>query len=729
MVRYADIDYRLTLRPRGNGGKPFDLSPWVESLTRSKTIRGSSAGSWSAGVVFGDDPASQAAESIFRGRVRDDDWGTLELIDRVAGTSSNWDILTDQRAVAEVYAETGAAGRDYQIAGRDWSKCMTDTEIRLGSVFQHANTADVIEFNATVVKVLEVVVPLRMPGFVDWQNWDLIVKAAAEGAGLGMTASEPLKKALAVMLWGLWVDPDGQSLLDRLRERGWSRFGPVYGCPWQLMNLVSQTTITPDAVLRQFGNTEFNEVFYTSGADGGPLIVFRQKPFLRRHWTALPVTDWTADGSVLSVQASQSGAERLTYYRPQSAIAMLQGIDQIVDTRTGRMPLIERSQLKYHGVRPAEPPDNYWPPGTGPTEPMLEWHRRRIGIFRSWYYWNAEFLSGTVRRSPADPRVQIGTRVRFPLEWEFLLGDRVVKTSVIEGYVTDVTDTVSETAEGRETETVVTFVRGQPPEGLAIPAVERWTSGAKRTKVFTEGVGSVRSVDQVIEVWGVQAPVLGGYAVYHYDALWNLDVLHGTRAEGAPVTNLYVHITDGTNNYPPTTIQSWLKAYESTGDQASTHFIITTSGDIWQLLDAGNHVAYGVAGGAMDYNRVGINIDFVARSTQPGMQAITPPQWGAFKALLRALKTGVDLAGAPLLPSLHMDTLGARAGEDFRKGGEGETPAQWAARLGTSLAALAPGVYGHGQLQANRSDPTVPAWNQATWLQVQTIVDEVEAGG
>lgn len=738
MTRVVDIDYRLTLRPRAYlGGMPFDLTPWVESLTRQKTLRGNSAGSWSAALCFGDDHWSREAERIFRAYVEDDDWGELEIVDRVSGDRSVWEIMVDAKNAAEVHAESAAAGRDYTITGRDWSKCMTDGEVRLGAVFQNASTTQVgtitmgysegsspfiSGYQELMTVMNEVVIPPRMPGFVDWKNWDELMKAAASGAALGMTASVPLKKILGILLWGMWKDADGTTLLQKLNEHGWAQFGPVLGCPWQLMNLTSRLTVTPDQVLRQFGNEHFNEVIYTTdgGPHGWPRIIYRMKPFLPRQWSALPVTELMSDGRILTVQLSQSGAERLTYYRPQAAVAGIQGLDIIIDIRTGRLPIVERSQLAYHGVRPGEPPDDLWPPADRNSEPMLEWYRRRIGLYRRWYYWNPQYLSGTVRITPADPRVRVGERVLIPFEWDFRVGDRVISTSVVEAYVTDVADEVHEGTEGRETQTTVTVVRGQPPGGLPVPAVERWTSGATRLVSAKLYDGDVNSVDENIQVYGVLCPVEGGYAVHHADGIKAFGVGNLYRARTADVTHAFIHHTDGDNGYPPTTMQAWMKAFRDHGTQASTHFLIDHQGDIWQLMDAGDDVSFGVATGAADYNSTAINIDFMAKSTG-GSRPITEPQWGAFAALLRALRDAVDVSGAALLPALAMNTF-------LFRNGPTETPAAWATRVGVSLAALPNGVYGHGQVQANRSDPTVPAWDQGplgdqgTWGRIQAIV-------
>jgi len=714
---FADIDFRLSLRPRANNGQAIDFTPWVERLERRKSLRDSTVGVWSAELAFGDDYQSREAERLLRSRVRDNDWGELELTDRTNGARSVWEILTDARDMSEVYAPDASAGRSWGLHGRDWAKCLVDGEVRLGAFFQSASTIGVAEFNDLLVVQQVTVIPPKMPGFVDFETWDKLMRAAAEGSALGMTASKPLRECLEILLWGMWVDPDGDTLLSKLHAHGWSQFGPVAGCPWQLMNLTAQQTVTPDRVLRQYGNLDFNEIIYSQNPDNGaPLVIYRPRPFLPGPWSRLPIVNLVGDGSrVLTVNVSQSGAERLTYYRPNAVAAGIHGLDVIIDTRTGRLPIIERSQLKYHGVRPGEPTDDLWPPAEKASEPMLEWFRRRIGIFRRWYYWNAEYLSGTLTLSPADPRVQVGTRVLFPCEWEFQLGGgRYLKTQVVEAYVTDVADTVSDSESGRETVTQVSVIRGQPPGGFRVPAVERWTSGAKRIVTAVKGDGQVLSIDNLIEVYDQGAAVTSDYTVYHADALRNVPQLWKPRS-GAP-THVFVHITDGANDWPPTTVQGWIAQLP---DQASSHFIITRGGDIWQLLNVGTHVSFGVATAGMDYNAVGINVDFVARSTQPGLKNITERQWGAFEALLRALRD------SPLLPGLAWQTLPFR---NIPAQTPAETPEDWAARVGVSLSNLDPGVYGHGQIQANRSDPTVPAWSQVTWDRVQHIVAIIAAG-
>ena len=519
MPTFADIDFRLSLRPRANNGQAIDFTPWVERLERRKSLRDSTVGVWSAELAFGDDYQSREAERLLRSRVRDNDWGELELTDRTNGARSVWEILTDARDMSEVYAPDASAGRSWGLHGRDWAKCLVDGEVRLGAFFQSASTIGVAEFNDLLVVQQVTVIPPEMPGFVDFETWDKLMRAAAEGSALGMTASKPLRECLEILLWGMWVDPDGDTLLSKLHAHGWSQFGPVPGCPWQLMNLTQQQqTVTPDRVLRQYGNLDFNEIIYSQNPDNGaPLVIYRPRPFLPGPWSRLPIVNLVGDGSrVLTVNVSQSGAERLTYYRPNAVAAGIHGLDVIIDTRTGRLPIIERSQLKYHGVRPGEPTDDLWPPAEKASEPMLEWFRRRIGIFRRWYYWNAEYLSGTLTLSPADPRVQVGTRVLFPCEWEFQLGGgRYLKTQVVEAYVTDVADTVSDSESGRETVTQVSVIRGQPPGGFRVPAVERWTSGAKRIVTAVKGDGQVLSIDNLIEVYdqGLTSDTVGNATI------------------------------------------------------------------------------------------------------------------------------------------------------------------------------------------------------------------------
>jgi len=263
-------------------------------------------------------------------------------------------------------------------------------------------------------------------------------------------------------------------------------------------------------------------------------------------------------------------------------------------------------------------------------------------------------------------------------------------------------------------------------------AVEEKAMGPLIKTVMTRCIQCTRCVRFITEVAGspeiglisrgedveittyLGAAVTSDYTVYHADALRNVPQLWKPRS-GAP-THVFVHITDGANDWPPTTVQGWIAQLP---DQASSHFIITRGGDIWQLLNVGTHVSFGVATAGMDYNAVGINVDFVARSTQPGLKNITERQWGAFEALLRALRD------SPLLPGLAWQTLPFR---NIPAQTPAETPEDWAARVGVSLSNLDPGVYGHGQIQANRSDPTVPAWSQVTWDRVQHIVAIIAAG-
>jgi len=738
MSNFADIDFRLSLRPRANNGQAIDFTPWVERLERRKSLRDTTVGVWSAELAFGDDYQSREAERLLRSRVRDNDWGELELTDRTNGARSVWEILTDARDRSEVYAPDASAGRSWGLHGRDWAKCLVDGEVRLGAFFQSANVTDAqilgategadtwfsdAEDNFSLYVAQTVVIPPKMPGFVDFETWDKLMRAAAEGSALGMTASKPLREILAILLWGMWVDPDGQTLLAKLHDHGWSQFGPVAGCPWQLMNLTAQQTVTPDRVLRQYGNLDFNEIIYSQNPDNGaPRIIYRPRPFLPAAWSRLPMTNLVGDGSrVLTVNVSQSGAERLTYYRPNAVAAGIHGLDVIMDTRTGRLPIIERSQLKYHGVRPGEPTDDLWPPADKASGPMLEWFRRRIGIFRRWYYWNAEYLSGTLSLSPADPRVQVGTRVLFPCEWEFQLGGgRYVKTQVVEAYVTDVADTVSDSEGGRETATQVSIIRGQPPGGLPVPAVERWTSGAKRITQVVSAGRVERGSGAYVVVHGQQIGV--PFSVTHSTALLVGGVY--TPRTTAPIA-LIVHQTGGTSppdhavgTYPPKgTAANLIKR------RASTHFIITQDGTLWQFLDPWSHTAWSAAGdGDIELNATSWALDF----TGTARSGFTYAQKATFLALLQVVIPAIPFLLSPMpgrAPVLRNWPLRFVMPNNPPPAGDPqvtETPAQWATRERV-VPGQTPGMYAHQQLQANRSDPSSPA-NDPTWW------DELRAG-
>jgi hypothetical protein len=534
----ANVGFRFLIRPRLKTGVVLNASPWVRFLDRDKSIDGASVGRWKATlkVPRTDTPSTPIAkadwltETDLMTLVRDDDWVEVSIIRN--GRRSYMEGMIDAVTVVDDYdPSSGVHTRSWIIEGRDWSKCMTDTQIRLCAIFVDSREMDYSVFGTKMSEAAmqftkpppdsnvdsgegalieaawegfhEIVdytvkyhdtVPLpRMPGFIDVALFEQLIRKAAEGAALATRAADtksdrpedrPFRFLLEMMLWRMWLDSDkGRGyVLDKL---SWNRFGlpAVVGCPWQLLQIVQQQVVTPHSVLNQFGNLAFNELFYEydygddKGESVAPAIVYRPRPYDYDAWKKLHVIDGSE--GIVGTNFSRAGDERFTYWRPLSVIAGLNGIDLMVDTKTGHLPIIDRFDLDHHGVRPAEPADDFYPPTDKVTDEVLEWFRDRIIQFRSWYKMCPEMLTGTVTYKPARSDIRIGQMLKVPYRWIFrdAYGERATDTVI--GYVVGVSDNITVNESGVvQSSTTVRLTRIQPPKGLRVIPIWSWSREA-----------------------------------------------------------------------------------------------------------------------------------------------------------------------------------------------------------------------------------------------------------
>ena len=510
--------FKIRSHIQGPSGPEHDLSKYVMDLNRSKTLNGSSEGSWSVTLKL---PVGDPMLSVLRGYIRDDDWvkvGLNEGRDMIGLVNE----VTESRGVD---VRTGSNTVEFSIRGSDWSKCMTKTQIRTSALFsslvtipqgylgnyplatksgtlsvendllpgaftpegQEVSTEDDAAVSEGVYvptgNLIWKLQPKKIPGFIDERNWDELhswvylggAKPAQSNAAVALT------NILRVVLAGLWRDPAGITLINKLSNKSgqWPRVDVIRGYAWRLVNMIQQPVITPDQIMRTYGNQAFNEVFYDYDSQGNPAMVFRERPFSIGAWRALPVTTITKGELFQNYSLTRSGAERMNYWNPQTVLVNIPGVERIVDTREGRMPIVDFESIADHGVRPGEPQDDYWPPSMKETKPVLEWFRNRISKFRSWYFNNAEFYTGRFQLKRARPDIQVGTRVALEVPAYFNVGGTPRLETNCTGYVTGVHDRVTRDPSNGSilSSTAVDVIRIQPTGGLPVDPEWSWIEG------------------------------------------------------------------------------------------------------------------------------------------------------------------------------------------------------------------------------------------------------------
>ena len=539
----------------------IDLSPWVVHQPMSKAMHNGSIGQWSVMLsIQPGDPDGEKAIVALQGLIRDDDWAYLD-VEGVKLTG----LVSDVREMQAADQGGGPVRRIWTVDGADWARCMLATQIRMKSLFacpvtipeqiepppflsqpdpnltQNLNEAGgsfaAIPGTAQQTDIISapaagIAYPNSIPGFIDERYWGAVIAAIfgkpndgeetvalqsetadalgndtltkAAKAPILNSALAPLKTLFGVILQGLWTDPRGRALLDRiaplkdkttagnpLAERVWPHCSDVPGYSWQLPMIVAQPVICPDQVLRQYLCDAFVEVFYDYGnaADGvspteEPAMYVREKRAVFQNsgyfQPSVPVTE-IDPGAVIRTDLTRSGAERFNFWQPDAPIVKMPGVTRLIDTGDDKgnhyLPIVDTYDVARHGVRPAEPADTMWPPTQKQNETaMLEWHRKRIQQFYGWYASNPEYLTGTVTLKDAWPTARVGTRVIFPKKTRFQDAGKVIQVDRVEAYVVGWSLDYSVTQPGgAETVTMTLMVtRGQPVGGLSAKPIPAW---------------------------------------------------------------------------------------------------------------------------------------------------------------------------------------------------------------------------------------------------------------
>lgn len=328
----------------------------------------------------------------------------------------------------------------------------------------------VAEAVAGVATVANTTTLPEIPGIISESRWAKVLESvmpkAYDPTG---RASAAFRALLTELLPGLWLDPDGADLLSRL---SWRRFGPVDGIPWRTVHaLGAQPVVTPDALFRQLACEPYNEVFYDYDGDK-PAIVYRPRPYgLAQGFAAAYEID---AAHITGIDFTRSGAERCNYWRNTTALSIARQGDVTIDTSRGQSPIFDTDSIRRHGIRVADPTDDFFPPlGKGRDEDILSYYRRRIGTFREWYYHAPEMLTGAVFCKPALPGLRLGQVAKIPVPWWF---NAETRAPAVYGYVVEINDSlrVNSQTGAVTTECSFAFIRGQPPGGLAAPAAVAW---------------------------------------------------------------------------------------------------------------------------------------------------------------------------------------------------------------------------------------------------------------
>lgn len=689
-----NVLFSLSIQPRSLAGQALDLTPYLIAVHRSKPIDGQSVGSWRATLklhLLSD--TERALDRVLQGNVEDDDPGRLDLIEYLADGSvvlSPMELMVEGKTSNLMVDQRGTELRIWTFYGQDWARQMTISQTRLSAIFQSTST-EYVQSAAGIEEVRSTIVPQRMPGFIDTKTWERFSKIVTEGASGKGNASATLKQLLSTMLWGLWKQPgtNGKTLVQRLQAHRWQNFGPVDGSPWQLAQITTQTAITPDQVLRQFGCEAYNEIFYDY-AGTEPAIVYRERPYGPAAWSRLPVATLTSD-QVLNIQAGQSGHERYTMWKPMAAAVSLSGADLMLDTAEGKIPIVDLPDIKNHGVQPFEATDDFFPPISTPNSQFFEWYRIRIGKARRWFYNNHKLLTGTVTIKPADPSVRIGARIRFPFEWTFNHGTQrapdLRTTPVIEAYVTAVTDTLELDERGTATTvTTVQFTRGQPPGGIAIPAVTPWTKGAKVVQTRS------KLAEGAIILQLVQYAVPFRVAWKFTDLRAQITLQPAEVAAG--ITQIMIGET-GTGSSAATRIMYNQRAQ-------TCHFEVDTGGNITQYLDPLSHYALvpDGSGGSLQMPQT-VCIDL----TGGGDIRFTPTQLAAAAKLVNTLQA--HFGTIPTITYVYRPS--------------GLTLEEWRTDQGIDPGHIT-GIVATNQLVEISTAPSAPADSDATWEKIRALV-------
>jgi hypothetical protein len=494
---------KAIIRPHWPPTRAVDVSRYVTFMSRSKSLLGDTVGTWSLSMLC---EYRGETDRFIESTVRPDDW--IDLMIKVDGVESWWTGMVDSTGRGKV-TQTGDGGlvRSWRLAGRDWAKAMVTGSVKVGCIFSSslivpqqdasgALTDSMFSLISALPKIpaalmsgealspelqsaQEFMTHPRIPGVIDQQLWDQIVAATFT---IGRSPWIPIAAALELALWKQWQDPDGVSLLEKLGT-DWPRFGKfasreVEGEVWQLPQLMEQRELSPHQMLQSYGNPAFNEVFYAYREDDPrrPAIVFRERPYAGDAWQYL-VDHRTRVTTVAECDPSRSDSERITYRMPRSVIAGMNGVDQLIDTRDGRLPMVDMSQISRHGLRTAEPADDYNIPTTRADADQLAFFIDRARRWRIWTFNAPEYLTGTASLSHANTAVRIGTAVELPVEATFRRFDGVIiEAPTIVAYAVGVDEQVriDPRGGGATSSMTISFTRGQPLGGLPVPNEDTW---------------------------------------------------------------------------------------------------------------------------------------------------------------------------------------------------------------------------------------------------------------
>ena len=319
-----------------------DLSRYITSVSRNKSLSGSTTGTWTITLKI---PHDDLLDIRLKRVVRDDDWVTLTIVNNE--NKSTWLGIVDGLTCRTSVESNGVEVRWWTINGSDWSRCLSVGQVRLSALFSTfaqqvrwdtsggiaavavadtlvnpmalpANLARVIgDIAATIDKNAKEKAASELaliPGIIDIPRWHKVI---SEAVNWNEHSEVPLAHLVIEMLRGQWVDASGEPLVFKI---DFKRFGPVKGVPWRLNQIVGQRMITCDQLLRQFSNIPYTELYYdnTDNAELPCAIVYRDAPYGETEMTPEGVTWLKLAGSAIVISSnnvmgytlSRDGAER-----------------------------------------------------------------------------------------------------------------------------------------------------------------------------------------------------------------------------------------------------------------------------------------------------------------------------------------------------------------------------------------------------------------------------------
>ena len=519
ITRESHVTYKVYLAsnndPQGPGNI-IGLTKFVRGWTVGKSLYGDSVGTWSLRLKV---PESDDIAFFLRAYVRDDDEVQIEWSDQ-EGRKVMIGVVDSIGRSTAFGASDGEVSRNYTLSGREWSKFLVDGQIKMTALLGISDTYTEVAQLATEAEwydqgtagevvdettfVVSQKVP-RLPGIVNVPDWQTLLEKSIQGVA-AKRADIPLRQILQQILTGLYRSPyDGKTLSKRLTWQRFGEFGGVEGVPIRLPMIAGAGNVmTPHAMMQTYGCMSYNECWYDTvdngeGEPASPAIVYRQKPFSGASYEMLKaLRAKVSPDNITGENLSRSGSERFTFWRPITLVSELNGIAIMLKAGDYTLPFVDRADLDVHGLRPAEPADNFFPVFDAPDKDYIAFTAARLARYRKWMKLAPEYVSGTVQVAPALPAVKIGTMIELPIAYEFFYkaaGEKKKSVHVADSllaYVVGTEDRYTVDDNGGVTSSgTISVIRGEPADGsMKAPGISPYWYIDVETDGFPSGTNT-----------------------------------------------------------------------------------------------------------------------------------------------------------------------------------------------------------------------------------------------